>query len=49
MHKLQNGSKGGFDPGLSRLRVRRSTAGLLRSTNFVCFNVCVPGLGLFSG
>ena len=28
MPKLRNGSKGGFEPGLSRLRVRRSTAEL---------------------
>ena len=32
MAKLRNGSKGGFEPGLSRLRVRHSTAELPRST-----------------
>ena len=31
MHKLRNGSKGRFKPGLSRLKVRHSTAELLRS------------------
>ena len=35
MPKLRNGSKGGFEPGLSRLRVRRSTAALPRSTRKV--------------
>ena len=32
MPNLRNGSKGGFEPGLSRLRVRHSTTELLRST-----------------
>ena len=32
MPNLRNGSKGGFEPGLSRLRVRRSTTELPRST-----------------
>ena len=31
MPNLRNGSKGGFEPGLSRLRVRHSTTELLRS------------------
>ena len=30
MPNLRNGSKGGFEPGLSRLRVRHSTTELLR-------------------
>ena len=33
MPNLRNGSKGGFEPGLIRLRVRHSTAELPRSTN----------------
>ena len=33
MPNLRNGSKGGFEPGLSRLRVRRSTAELSRPTS----------------
>ena len=33
MPTLRNGSKGGFEPGLSRLRVRHFTTELLRSTN----------------
>ena len=32
MPNLRNGSKGGFEPGLPRLRVRHSTTELLRST-----------------
>ena len=32
MPKLRNGSKGGFETGLSRLRVRHSTSELLCST-----------------
>ena len=32
MPKLRHGSKWGFEPGLSRLRVRHSTTELLRST-----------------
>ena len=32
MPKLRNGSKGGFKPGLPRLRVKHSTAELPRST-----------------
>ena len=32
MPNRRNGSKGGFEPGLSRLRVRHSTTELLRST-----------------
>ena len=39
---LRNGSKGGFEPGLSRLRVRHSTTELLRST---C--VCMSAVPLF--
>ena len=31
MPNLRNGSKGGFEPRLTRLRVRHSTAELLRS------------------
>ena len=34
MPKLRNGSKGGFEPGFSRLRVRHSTTELPRSTRF---------------
>ena len=33
MSNLRNGSKGGFEPGLTRLRVRHSTTELPRSTN----------------
>ena len=33
MPNLRNGSKGGFEPGLSRLRVWHSTTELLRSTS----------------
>ena len=33
MRKLRNSSKGGFEPGLTWLRVRRSTAELPRSMN----------------
>ena len=32
MPNLRNGSKGGFEPGLTRLRVRHSTTELPRST-----------------
>ena len=32
MPNLRNGSKGGFEPGFTRLRVRHSTAELPRST-----------------
>ena len=32
MSNLRNGSKGGFEPGLTRLRVRHSTTELPRST-----------------
>ena len=32
MPNLRNGSKGAFEPGLSRLRVRHSTTELLLST-----------------
>ena len=32
MPNLRNGTKGGFEPGLSRLRVRHSTTKLPRST-----------------
>ena len=32
MPNLRNGSKGGFEPGLTRLRVRHSTAELPRSS-----------------
>ena len=35
MPNLRNDSKGGFEPGLPWLRVRRSTAELLRSTIYV--------------
>ena len=38
MPKLRNGSKGGFEPGLSRLRVRLSTAELSNSTT----NIKIP-------
>ena len=34
MHNLLNGSKGGFEPGLSRLRVWHSTAERPRSTTY---------------
>ena len=33
MPNLRNGSKGGFEPGLTRLRVRHSTTELPRSLN----------------
>ena len=33
MPNLRNGSKGGFEPGLTRLRVRHSTTELPRSTH----------------
>ena len=39
MPNLGNGSKGGFEPGLSRLRVRHSTAELPRSTYMVQVNI----------
>ena len=35
MPNLRNSSKGGFEPGLSRLRVRHSTTELTRSTQNV--------------
>ena len=35
MPNLRNGSKGGFEPGLTRLRVRHSTTELPRSTNHI--------------
>ena len=41
MPKLWNGSKGGFEPGLTWLRVRRSTAELLRSA-IVTILFCNP-------
>ena len=34
MPNLRNGSKGGFEPGLTRLRVRHSTTELPRSTSW---------------
>ena len=34
MSNLRNGSKGGFEPGLTRLRVRHSTAELPRSIDY---------------
>ena len=39
MPNLRNGSKGGFEPGLSRLRVRRSTIELPRVRTYVHANV----------
>ena len=40
--KLRNGSKGGFEPGLSQLRVRCSTAELPRS-EVMMWMLLVPG------
>ena len=37
MPKPKNGSDGGFEHGLSRLRVRHSTADLPRSTKMLVF------------
>ena len=42
MHNLRNGTKGGFESWLTRLRVRHSTAELPRSTSLI------PLLLLFS-
>ena len=39
MPNLRKGSKGGFEPGLSRLRVRRSTIELPRVCTYVHANV----------
>ena len=38
MPNLRNSSKGGFEPGLTRLRVRHSTAVQPRSTCFILEN-----------
>ena len=36
MHNLRNGSKGGFEPGLTRLQVRHSTTELPTSICTIC-------------
>ena len=43
MPNLRNGSKGGFEPGLTRLRVRHSTTELPRSTTCLCTARSVVG------
>ena len=52
MPNLRNGSKGGFEPGLTRLRVRHSTTELPRSSNqllLICVIIhCVISPGIFS-
>ena len=49
MPNLRNGSKGGFEPGLSRLRVRHSTTELLRSTLIVlCMQSAQPHLNVIT-
>ena len=40
MPKLRNGSKGGFEPGLSRLRVRHATAKLLHDVFSRTLSIC---------
>ena len=42
MPNLPNGSKGGFEPGLTRLRVRHSTTELPRSTGVCRFVLATP-------
>ena len=39
MPKLRHGSKWGFEPGLSRLRVRHSTTELPRSTTYLVYQL----------
>ena len=48
MPNLRNGSKGGFEPGLSRLRVRHSTTELLRSTMNDVMNRGMPSSWRYS-
>ena len=51
MSNLRNGSKWGFEPGLTRLRVRHSTIELPRSTIFIIneqFHLAVKCLNLHS-
>ena len=45
MPNLRNGSKGGFEPGLTRLRVRHSTTELPRSTQSDCVGRVRGGVG----